>query len=130
MRCPPALASRFDSALITAGIAENHWPYFRRWLRFYLDFCQKYQQDSTHPTSLTAFDAKLRNKGQQPWKRQQAQQAIALYWTLLTNEDQPHTITETLHNTDAATTARLTNGPSSCVPSPPIIQTATVAPTQ
>ena len=61
---PPALASRFDSALITAGIAENHWPYFRRWLRFYLDFCQKYQQDSTHSSSLTAFDAKLRNKGQ------------------------------------------------------------------
>ncbi|MTW21578.1 hypothetical protein [Allochromatium palmeri] len=110
---PPALASRFDSTLVATGIAENHRPYFRRWLRFYLDFCQKYQQDSACRSSLTAFDAKLQDKGQQPWKRQQAQQAVALYLTLLTNKDQPHTATETPHHTDAAaidTTARPTNG--------------------
>jgi len=119
--------------MLAAGIAENHWPYFRRWLPFYLDFCQKYQQDSPHPSSLTAFDAKLQDKGQQPWKRQQAQQAIALYWTLLTNEDQPHTARETPHHTDAAatdTTAQPTNGPPPRVPSPPTVQTTSVASTQ
>ncbi|BCU07811.1 hypothetical protein Atep_24880 [Allochromatium tepidum] len=59
---PPAPASRFDSAMVAAGIAENHRPYFRRRLRFYPDFCRKYQQDSTHHSSLTAFDAKLRDQ--------------------------------------------------------------------
>jgi hypothetical protein len=43
---PSALASHFDSSLTTTRIAENHQPYFRRWLRFYLDFCWNCQQDS------------------------------------------------------------------------------------
>lgn len=42
----PALASRFDSSLVTTRIMVNHKLYFRRRLRFYLDFCRKYQQDS------------------------------------------------------------------------------------
>ena len=41
-----ALATHFDSSLTTTRIAVNHQPYFRRRLRFYLDFCRKYQQDS------------------------------------------------------------------------------------
>jgi len=42
----PALASYFDSSLAATRITENHQPYFRSRLRFYLDFCRKYQQDS------------------------------------------------------------------------------------
>ncbi len=74
-RVPKDLAYRFDSALLAADIAEHHQPHFRRWLRFYLDYCWKYQRDSSRRSSLSAFYEKLRDKGQADWQRQQAQQA-------------------------------------------------------
>ncbi len=52
---------------------------FQRWLRFYLDFCVKYQHKQTSPQSLDAFLIKLSEKNQPDHERQQAQRAIQLY---------------------------------------------------
>ncbi len=52
---------------------------FQRWLRFYLDFCVKYQHKQTSPQSLNAFLIKLSEKNQPDHERQQAQRAIQLY---------------------------------------------------
>lgn len=76
---PYDLGKRFDSAMSEAPIAEHLRPHFRRWLRFYLDFCSKYGFEPTVGTSFRPFNAKLLEKGQAEWKRRQAHQAVALY---------------------------------------------------
>lgn len=83
-RHPPEVATQFDSAMLATGVDEHHRPHFRRWLRFYLDFCDKYRREPADAASLRAFEEKLRSKGQEPWKQQQARQAVVLYWSLRT----------------------------------------------
>jgi hypothetical protein len=43
LQTPREIAARFDRALESARIAEYVRPHYRRWLRFYLDFCAKYE---------------------------------------------------------------------------------------
>jgi site-specific recombinase XerD len=38
---PPDLLSRYDASLAQNEIPEYQRPHYRRWLRFYLDFCAK-----------------------------------------------------------------------------------------
>lgn len=82
LQTPPHIASRFDAALAAAGVDEHHQPHFRRWLRFYLDFCHKYGKDPANAVSLDAFEEKLKGKGQAPWMRRQACEAVALFLSL------------------------------------------------
>lgn len=84
LQTPPEVAARFDAAMLATGVAEHHRPHFCRWLRFYLDFCDKYRSEPADAASLRAFEEKLRSKGQAPWQRQQAHQAVVLYWSLRT----------------------------------------------
>jgi integron integrase len=79
LQTPREIAARFDRALEAAGIAEHVRPHYRRWLRFYLDFCAKYQWDPASAAAVTPFCDKLESKGQVDWKRHQAAAAIALY---------------------------------------------------
>lgn len=58
LQTPPEVAARFDAAMLAAGVAEHHRPHFCRWLRFYLDFCDKYRGEPTDAASLRAFEEK------------------------------------------------------------------------
>jgi len=58
-------------------------PYFHKRLRYYLDFCQKYSLAPTDRWSVPAFDEKLRSKNQSEAQRQQARQAVAVYFEAL-----------------------------------------------
>jgi hypothetical protein len=75
LQTPREVASRFDRALASAGIAEHIRPHYRRWLRFYLDFCEKYQWDPKSAAAVKPFCDKLESKGQEDWKRHQASAA-------------------------------------------------------
>jgi integron integrase len=83
LHTPPEIAVRFDAAMVTAEIEGHHQPHFRRWLRFYLDFCHKYGHEAADRASFSAFAQKLQSKGQAPWQRQQAHRAVSIYWSLL-----------------------------------------------
>ncbi|NEX16540.1 MAG: hypothetical protein C1943_07915 [Halochromatium sp.] len=48
---PPEVATQFDSAMSATGVDEHHRPHFRRWLRFYLDFCDKYRREPADAAS-------------------------------------------------------------------------------
>lgn len=84
LQTPPDIANRFDAAMLAAGVDQHHQPHFRRWLRFYLDFCHKYGMDPANAVSLSAFEEKLRSKGRAPWMRLQAGEAVTLFWSLRT----------------------------------------------
>ena len=38
---PPKLARLYDTRLEREGIAAEHRPHYKKWLRFYWDFCHQ-----------------------------------------------------------------------------------------
>ncbi len=80
---PPEVAREYEIVLAGASIAIHHRPYFRKWLRFYLDFCHKYSFDPTDGNSFPQFENKLREKRQAESLRKQAYHAVSLYYRML-----------------------------------------------
>jgi hypothetical protein len=56
---------------------------FHKWLRYYLDFCSKYDSDPMLNKSFAWFDEKLQSKGQSETQRQQARRAITIYYRMV-----------------------------------------------
>jgi hypothetical protein len=80
---PPRLLRSYETFLDGSSVPAGHKPHYIRWLRFYLDFCQKYHHDPKRADSLGPFCEKLQSKRQEHWKRQQASQAVDLYHRML-----------------------------------------------
>ena len=79
---PAALLARFEACLIAREIPKGSHMYYKKWLRFYLDFCAKYQFEPNNRESLAAFLQKLRDKKQTEMQQQQASHAVTLYYDL------------------------------------------------
>src|SRR5262245_35819507 len=77
---PSELSHRYTTGLAHHGVAVAQQPHYRKWLRYYWDFCQKYGQAPTDRQSFPAFRAKLRSKRQSEAQCHQAEAAIALYY--------------------------------------------------
>ena len=57
-------------------------PFYKKWLRYYLDFCVKYHYESSSKESLPHFIQKLRHKKQNNQQQRQASYAISLYYEI------------------------------------------------
>src|SRR3989339_188335 len=77
---PPEILIRFDARLAREPVPERLYPFYLRWLRFYFDFCLKYQHDPAKRESLPPFLAKLAEKKQSSQFRKQAAHAISLFY--------------------------------------------------
>lgn len=76
---PTALQSKFAEQLQIRSIPDGlHVPY-QKWLRCYLDFCQKQRLPPRQEKSPPPFLNKLREKRQSKTQRDQAAAAIAIY---------------------------------------------------
>ena len=76
---PPDLSRHYNAMLERSGVALTHRPFYRKWLRYYLDFCHNYHFDQSDSNSFSAFDDKLRQKSQPQSLRKQAYHAVSLY---------------------------------------------------
>ena len=76
---PAALDHLYDTLLERKGITAEYRPHYRKWLRFYWDFCHKYAFEPTERQSFPAFHEKLRAKNQSEALCKQAEQAVILY---------------------------------------------------
>ena len=74
----------FQEALGAASIGREFRADYRKWLRFYLDFCGKYGHPAT--SSVPLFMAKLAEKNQSEAQRRQASEAVGLYLGLSSRE--------------------------------------------
>jgi hypothetical protein len=79
IQVPRTVMTRFEECLAAKNISENIHNYYKKWLRFYLDFCSKYHHEAKKLESLAAFQQKLLEKGQKDMQRQQAAHAVRLY---------------------------------------------------
>ncbi|MGB5156045.1 hypothetical protein [Desulfobacterium sp. N47] len=58
------------------------WAY-KKWLRYYLDFCGKYNLPSAYKDSLPEFIKKLHEKKQSKEQQDQATIAVKLYYEII-----------------------------------------------
>ena len=63
IQIPSAVLVRFETCLEVHKVSERVRVYYKKWLRFYLDFCSKYQRDAKESDSLADFLRKLSEKG-------------------------------------------------------------------
>ena len=56
---PPALRTQFEALLRDKAITYLEQATYLKWLRYYLDFCQKYQFPQARNDSLPHFLQKL-----------------------------------------------------------------------
>ena len=57
-----ALIISYSDFLAQNNIAKTYEPFYLKWLRFYLDFCQKYSHQPEASLALPKFVEKLKEK--------------------------------------------------------------------
>ena len=61
---PSDLKARYSSMLVQKGVPEKYHYYYGKWLRYYLDFCEKYRFNQLNKENLVHFIKKLKDKKQ------------------------------------------------------------------
>jgi len=79
---PDTIAKPFDALLVKKQIPRASLPVYRKWLRYYLDFCHKYKFNPLEKESLPRFLKKLKEKKQSAQQQKQAKLAIAIFHEL------------------------------------------------
>jgi hypothetical protein len=82
-RIPEDIAKIFSRRMEAARIPDLDRQQYLKWLRFYLDFCDKYKHSPTHLDSSNAFMLKLTEKRQTPARQRQAAQSINVYLDII-----------------------------------------------
>ena len=79
---PTSISSLYKQYLNKKAIPQKDYVTYRKWLRYYLDFCHKYQNNQhnqLNKDNIKYFMAKLKEK-EQNTQRNQAFHAISLYY--------------------------------------------------
>lgn len=74
------LAKQYRAFLDAKEIAPESQPYFIKWLRYFLHFCEKYPVPREDSERLRLYLEKLREKNQDGMRRRQAARAVTLYF--------------------------------------------------
>jgi hypothetical protein len=59
---PPEVQVQFEGQLGKRSVPNGLHGLYKKWLRYYLDFCQKYHFPPAHSQSLPRFIQKLNEK--------------------------------------------------------------------
>lgn len=79
---PSEILSQFDAQLMQEPIGVGYHVFYRKWLRFYFDFCHKYRFDPDARSSLAPFLQKLADKKQSSQLCKQAEHALLIFYAL------------------------------------------------
>ena len=85
---PRHYLARFNTALLQSSVPVHFHVHYRKWLRYFLDFCRKYPPPDTKSDQIRVFTEKLRSKNQTPQQCSQAAHAISLYFTSQNRKDE------------------------------------------
>jgi len=83
IQIPPHLFSQYRSFCADNGVNGNDFADYQKWLRYFLDFCEKYRITGNDAERAGLFLDKLRQKGQSEEKRQQAGKAVSCYFNMI-----------------------------------------------
>jgi len=79
---PAKIQAPYELLLFDKEIPRMDHPFYKKWLRYYLDFCVKYHYESSSKESLPHFIQKLRYKKQNNQQQRQASDAISIYYEI------------------------------------------------
>ena len=79
---PYDLQCQFDNMMREQAVPDKLRWHYKKWLRYYLDFCQKYNFPPGQSDSLQPFLGKLREKHQTIEQQNQASCAIHFYYKI------------------------------------------------
>ena len=80
IRVPDNILESFENLLVHESVPVGLRPFYRKWLRYYFDFCHKYQHDISSRESLEPFIEKLSEKNQPSHLKRQASQTISIFY--------------------------------------------------
>ncbi len=80
---PNTVFSQYESILKKRNIPPSCYPDYKKWLRYYLDYCAKYPLPESKSERVQLFSKKLQMKKQSEQQRQQAIHAVFLYYEML-----------------------------------------------
>ena len=83
MSLSPELVQSYDAILAERNIVSGECDNYKKWLRYYLDYCQKYHFSPADKQSFSRFHEKLSSKNQNEASCRQAYAAVVLYHQLL-----------------------------------------------
>ncbi len=83
IQIPAQLLRQYATFIAHQGVVPQEQRYYVKWIRFYLDFCHKYNFRQCSDAGLSAFMDKLREKKQSQKQIRQAHHAVTLYCTSL-----------------------------------------------
>ncbi len=90
-KIPAALNVQFDALLVKNKIPQKFHSHYLKWLRYYLDFCQRYRFSESNSPSLPNFIRKLKEKRQTDVQQKQANEAIHIYYELIRSKSSNNT---------------------------------------
>lgn len=70
---------KFGFLLSKKNIPFVSHGYYKKWLRYYLDYCYKYKYYYTKTTSLPNYINKLKEKKQTGTQQKQAHESISIF---------------------------------------------------
>ena len=83
LNIPSALFTKYSRLLNKKSVPVSVHNNYKKWLRYYLDFCHKYCHGYADKESLKHFMIKLHEKHQSPAMQEEATQAVSLYYEML-----------------------------------------------
>lgn len=83
---PNAVFTKFIAHINKAGVSAAYYTEYKKWLRYYLDFCDKYPVPEAKSERVSLFIDKLRDKKQSLAQRQRAAHAVSLYFEMQKHE--------------------------------------------
>jgi integron integrase len=86
---PVPILTRFDAILEKRAVAPIQRADYKKWLRYFLDFCTKYPIPEARPDQVRLFIDKLREKRQTPFQQNQAAHAVSLYFEMQRKREIP-----------------------------------------
>jgi integron integrase len=89
MFVPVPILTKFEAILEKRAVAPAQRAAYKKWLRYFLDFCIKYPVPQSRPDQVRLFIDKLREKRQTPAQQNQAAHAVSLYFEMQRQGETP-----------------------------------------
>ncbi|MDD5451558.1 MAG: integron integrase [Desulfovibrionales bacterium] len=87
LKIPDNILVQYEAILTKKVPAVSVHSDYKKWLRYFLDFCGKYPVPDSKSERVRLFIEKLREKKQTPDQQKQAAYAVSLYFEILRNLD-------------------------------------------
>lgn len=91
LKIPPIIESSYKTILEKNRVPLKSKPYYLKWLRYFLDFCEKYKFDSKSSDSLRPFIQKLSQRKQTEKQQQEARHAVRFFHQLVQQPENSQT---------------------------------------